>query len=60
MHKIATKNMSFVSPPIRGWGFGVATFDFAPDTRGDEKIPDFAGDFPGDFPAHLMTKGKRT
>jgi len=60
MHKITTKNVSFISPPTRGRGFGVATFDFMPDTRRDEKMPDFAGDFPRDFPAHLMTKGKRT
>ena len=58
MHKITTKNMSFDSPPIRGWGFGVATFDFAPDTRRDEKMPDLAGDFPANFPMHLMAKGK--
>lgn len=55
MRKIAPENMSFVGPPVRKFGFGVATFHFAPAKRGDEKMPDL----PADFPLHLMAQGRK-
>lgn len=55
MRKIATENMSFVGPPVRQLGFGVAAFHIAPGKREEGKMPDL----PVDFPLHLMAQGRK-